>query len=81
MVTLMSVTDCGSGGGGDSASATPPQPAYINGTTTGQYTNNDVGFYLGASTIPATVTSTTVNPKLPWTWLLLHMNRTPITSK
>lgn len=54
----------GGGGGGSSAPTPPPQPAYVNGTTTGQYTNNDIGFYLGASTNPSVVVASTPSPKL-----------------
>jgi hypothetical protein len=68
MITLaaLSFTGCGGGGsgGGGNAGSPPPSPAYVNGTITGQFGLNDLGFYAGALTSPATPTSTTVNPKL-----------------
>ncbi len=60
------VSGCGSGGGGGygNSGGAPALPAYINGTTTGQYTNGDLGFYLGAHTTPTTVLATTTTPKI-----------------
>ncbi len=63
--SILALTACGSsGGGGSGPTAVPPQPAYVNGTTTGQFTNNDLGYYFGAKTSPVTVTSGTVDPKI-----------------
>lgn len=65
-LAALSISGCGGGGsgGGGNAGSPPVLPAYVNGTSTGQYGSGDLGFNFGASTSPATPTSTTVNPKL-----------------
>ncbi|MBA3936659.1 MAG: hypothetical protein H0X38_04290 [Planctomycetes bacterium] len=63
--TLVALAGCGSGGGGygGGGSGNPP-PHYINGTTTGQFGDNDLGFFQGALTVPSTITTATPSPIL-----------------
>ncbi len=63
--TIAMLTGCGYGGGGSGSGGsgnTPPQ--FINGTTTGQFGDNDLGFFQGAQTVPATITTATPSPIL-----------------
>jgi hypothetical protein len=63
--TIAVLAGCGSGGGGygGGGSGNPP-PHYVNGTTTGQFGDNDLGFFQGALTVPATITTATPSPIL-----------------
>ncbi len=62
---LLAFAGCGGGAGGGGGGSSS-QPAYENGTMTGQFGSNDLGFYLGVRIAPESPTASTPAPTLEW---------------